>query len=131
MVPPGQDRLSGRIEAGESYPDRQGECVCGPQTSKKAIGAVAVELNHGKISSAGLRCAPDLSPSSLTDLLAEAVLPESSIHTDGWYACQGLANRSAPARLTTTSLRHLASGPARENRGPPPLSSVEEEDLLG
>jgi hypothetical protein len=119
MVRPRQDRLSSRIEAGESYPGRQGERICGPQTTEKAIVAVAIELNHGRVSRAGPRCVPDLSPSSLTDLLAEAVLPESPVNTDGWYTYEGLANRSAQDRLTTTS--RVVSSP----REPGPAVVVE------
>ena len=103
MVRPGQDRLTGRIEAGESYLGCQQECLCGPQGSKTAIVAIAVEVNRGRISSARLRCVPDLSPSSLRDFLADVVLPGSSVNIGGWYACEGLANRSAEDRLTTTS----------------------------
>ena len=99
-----------------------------PQTSKTAIAAIATELNHGRISRARLRCALGLSPSSLRDFRPEVVLPESSISTDGWCACEGLANRSPEDRLTTTS--RVGSGPSEAEAAAPP-SSVEEEDLLG
>jgi len=103
VVRPDQDRLTGRIEPGESYLSCQEECLCGPQTSKTAILAIAVEANRGEISRATLNWVPDLSPSSLREFLAEQVLPESFVNTCGWCACEGLANRSAEDRLTTTS----------------------------
>jgi hypothetical protein len=96
----------------------QGDCVCRKQTSKTAIATIAVEPNHGRIGRARLRYVPDLSSSSLRDFLADVELPGSSVNTDGWYACEGLANSSAEDRLTTTS--RVGSGP-REARAAAPL----------
>jgi hypothetical protein len=103
MVLPDQDRLTGRIEARGSYLGCQEECLCGPQASKTAIVTIAVEMNRGRISRARLCCVPCRSSSSLRNFVADVVLQGSSINIGGWYACEGLANRSAEDRLTTTS----------------------------
>ena len=113
MVLPDQDRLAGRIEAGGSYLGCQEECLCGPQASKTAIVAIAVAVNRERISRARLCCVPCRSSSSLRNFVADVVLQGSSINIGGWYACEGLANRSGDDRLTTTSRVGYSSSQAR------------------
>jgi transposase-like protein len=91
MVHPGRDRLSGTIEADESYVGGEEAGVSGRQTVKKVIVAIAVELNDGKIGRVRLRCVPDVSASSLVGF------------PDGWRGYEGLADCGFDHKVTVLS----------------------------
>lgn len=103
MVRPGRDRLSGTVEADESYVGGAEAGVSGRQTVKKAIVAIAVELNDGKIGRVRLRCVPGVSASSLVGFLTDVVVPGSTIHTDGWRGYEGLADCGFDHKVTVLS----------------------------
>ena len=101
------------------------EGVCGRRTARRAIAAVSVASDHGKIVRARLHGAPDLSPASMTVFLSDMVFPGSIVDTDGWCGLlfYPLLDRTIQSEHTQTA--QLYKGPTL---GP---WSVEEEDLLG
>ena len=103
MVRPDRDRLSGTVEADESYVGGEEAAVSGRQTVKKAIVAIAVELNDGKIGRVRLRCVPDVSASSLVGFLTDVAVPGSTINTDGWPGYGGLAGCGFDHKVTVLS----------------------------
>ncbi len=84
MVRPGRDCLRGWVEVDETYvggvhPGRRGR-----QTETKALVAVAVEVERGRLGRIRLRRLLDASGPSLTAFVQDAVAPDSLVHTDGW-----------------------------------------------
>jgi len=100
MVNPGRDRLSGTIEADEGYVGGEEAGVSGRQTVKKAIVAIAVEVNERKIGRVRLRWVPDVSASSLEEFLSDMLVPGSTVHTDGWSGYRGLTARGLHHKVT-------------------------------
>lgn len=95
MVRPGRSRLSGLVEVDETYVGGPDAGATGRETIKKAIVAVAVELNEGaegseRIARIRLRHVPDVSQESLVSFLQDVVEPGSVIRTDGWRGYGGL-----------------------------------------
>ena len=76
----GHDRIGG-VEAG----------VRGRETIKKAIVAIAAEVDRRKIGRIRLRWVPDLSAPVLRGFVKDSIAPASTVHTDGWPSYQGLA----------------------------------------
>ena len=84
MVRLGRERLSGVVEADETY-------VGAPQEGKKGRGAygkrlvfVAVERKGRRIGRIRLQCIADASGKSLQAAVADNIEPGSRVRTDGW-----------------------------------------------
>lgn len=91
MVRPGRDRLSGEVDADETYiggekPGKRGRGAAG-----KVLIVVAVEVSEGRIGRIRLKRVPDASGRSLGGAIKEAVEPGSMVRTDGWRGYRGLA----------------------------------------
>jgi transposase-like protein len=85
MVRPGRERLSGRVEADETYVGGEEPGVRGRQTAKKAIVAIAVEVREPRgFGRARLRRVPDVAAASLVPFVCDVVEPGSVVLTDGW-----------------------------------------------
>ena len=121
MVRPGRDRLHGSVEVDESYVGGEEAGVKGRQTVKKAIVAIAVELNDDSIGRIRLRYVPDISATSLQSFITDVVDHGSTIITDGLRSYAGLdalkfkhevAVLSAshdPAHVTMPGVHRIAS----------------------
>ncbi len=85
MVRPGRDRLTGDVEADETYVGGAEQGVYGRQRGKKAIVVIAVEvlspMGFGRVR---MRHVPDASGASLIPFCCEVIEPGSVILTDGW-----------------------------------------------
>jgi len=93
MVRPGRDRLSGPVDADETYiggekPGKRGRGAAG-----KVLVIVAVEVKEGKIGRIRLKRVPDASERSLGGAVKEAVEPGSTVRTDGWKGYRGLSKK--------------------------------------
>ncbi len=109
MVRPGRDRLQGRVELDEVFVGGIEEGVRGRQTETKALVAVACEERGKGIGRIRLRRIPDASASSLEAFIAEAVEPDSVVHTDGWEGYSGLTTKGYRHRVTVAETPRLAS----------------------
>lgn len=121
MVRPGRDRLHGRVEVDESYIGGEEAGVKGRQTIKKAIVAIAVELNDGSIGRIRLRHVPDTTATSLQSFITDVVDHGSTIMTDGLPSYAGLhalkfkhevavlSDSHDPAHVTMPSVHRIAS----------------------
>ena len=69
---------------------------------KKAIVAIAAEVDGRKIGRIRLRWVPDLSAPVLRGFVKDSIAPASTVHTDGWPSYQGLAKLGF--RHTVTNL---------------------------
>jgi len=104
MVRPGRDRLSGDVEADETYVGGPEPGLRGRQTRKKAIVAIAVEIPQPRgFGRARLRRIPDVSGQSLLSFVRDAVEPGSIIHTDGWRGYNGLPEAGYTRKKTVLS----------------------------
>ena len=104
MVRPGRDRLSGDVEADETYVGGPEPGLRGRQTRKKAIVAIAVEIPQPRgFGRARLRRIPDVSGQSLLSFVRDAVEPGSVIHTDGWRGYNGLPEAGYTRKKTVLS----------------------------
>jgi len=90
MVRPGRDRLTGEVEADETY-------VGGVETGggrrhlgNKALVAIAAQGDGKGIGRVRLRRIPDASSRSLHAFVKEAIEPGSRVVTDGWEGYEGL-----------------------------------------
>lgn len=84
MVRPGRDRLTGTVEADETYlgaskPGKRGRGAAG-----KALVSVIAEVDGPSIGRIRLRRIPDASARSLERAVQAAVEPGAVIRTDGW-----------------------------------------------
>ena len=102
MVRPDRDQLSGVVQVDESYVGGVEAGVRGRETIKKAIVAIAAEVDGRKIGRIRLRWVPDLSAPVLRGFVKDSIAPASTVHTDGWPSYQGLAKLGF--RHTVTNL---------------------------
>jgi transposase-like protein len=93
MVRPGRERLSGSVEADETYLGGLEEGVRGRQTERKALIVVAAEENGKGIGRIRMRHIPDASARSLVGFVEESVESGSVVHTDGWLGYEPLKAR--------------------------------------
>jgi transposase-like protein len=100
MVRPGRERLSGSVEAEETYLGGLEEGVRGRQTESKALIVVAAEENGKGIGRIRMRHIPDASARSLVGFVEESVEPGSVVHTDGWLGYEPLQARGYIHRVT-------------------------------
>ena len=89
MVRPDRDQLSGVVQVDESYVGGVEAGVRGRETIKKAIVAIAAEVDGRKIGRIRLRWVPDLSAPVLRGFVKDSIAPASTVHTDGWPSYQG------------------------------------------
>ena len=90
MVRPGRERLSGSVEADETYiggakPGKRGRGAAG-----KALVLIMVEVKGSKMGRVRLKRVPDGSADSLHPALQESVAPGSTISTDDWNGYCGV-----------------------------------------
>ena len=93
MVTPGRTELDGEIEVDETYLGRLEEGVDGRQTFKKALVAIAAQVDGKRIGRIRMRRIPDASGESLLDFISTSIAPGSLVHTDGWAGYAGLEGR--------------------------------------
>ena len=91
MVREGRRKLSGLAEVDETDVGGPEVATTGRETVKKAIVAVAVELNEDaegaeRMARVRLRPVPDVSGDSLGGFLRDVAEPGTTIRTDGWRA---------------------------------------------
>jgi transposase-like protein len=91
MVRPGRDRLSGAVEVDEIYVGGPEAGVHGRETDRKAIVAVAAEIDGNGIGRIRLHCVLDVSADDLLPFVQSVVQPGSEVHTDGWAGYGGLS----------------------------------------
>jgi transposase-like protein len=104
MVRPGRERLSGQVEADETYVGGEEPGVSGRQTAKKAIVAIAVEVREPRgFGRARLRCVPDVSSPSLVPFVCDVIEPGSIVLTDGWGAYNPLPDHGYTRNKTVIS----------------------------
>jgi hypothetical protein len=104
MVRPGRDRLAGCVEVDETYVGGDEQAVRGRQTERKAIVAIAVEVLEPKgFGRVRLRRVADVSASSLTSFVCDAVEPGSIVRTDGWSGYAQLAQNGYRHERTVLS----------------------------
>jgi transposase-like protein len=90
MVRPGRDRLRGTVEADETYYGGEETGVDGRQTLRKAIVAVAVEVDGRKIGRIRLKQIPRADRATIHAFLRETIEPGSTLLTDGHASYKGL-----------------------------------------
>jgi transposase-like protein len=104
MVRPGRERLNGLVEVDESYVGGEEEAVRGRQTDRKAIVAIAVEMRQPKgFGRVRIKRVADVSASSLTPFVSQAVEPGSIVHTDGWKGYNNLSRQGYRREMTVLS----------------------------
>jgi transposase-like protein len=100
MVRPGRERLSGSVEADETYLGGLEEGVRGRQTESKVLIVVAAEEDGKGIGRIRMRRIPDASARSLVCFVEESVEPGSVVHTDGWLGYEPLQARGYMHQVT-------------------------------
>lgn len=100
MVRPGRDRLSGQVEADETYVGGAEEGVHGREMVGKALVAIAAEEDGRGIGRIRLRRIADASAASLEAFVRETVEPGSLVHTDGWEGYAGLPGHGYRHKVT-------------------------------
>jgi transposase-like protein len=103
MVRPGRDRLHGPVEVDETYVGGEEAGVSGRETIKKAIVAIAVELQENGFGRVRLRHVPDVSSGSLVGFVTDVVDPGAIVQTDGWPSYAGLGSLGFEHRVTVLS----------------------------
>lgn len=94
MVRPGRDRLQGRVELDETYVGGHEENVVGRQTYEKALVLVAAEEDGRRIGRIRMRRVEQLTRSTVSEFLEQAVDPGSVLRTDGLNVYQRLSGYS-------------------------------------
>ena len=100
MVRPGRDRLSGRVEADETFVGGEEEGVRGRQTESKPMIAVAAEEDGAGIGRIRMRRIRDASADSLVPFIEDSVEPGSVIRTDGWLGYLPLEGKGYRHKVT-------------------------------
>ncbi len=101
MVRPGRERLSGYVEVDETYVGGEEEGTSGRERYKKAIVAIAVEIQHPKgFGRIRVKRVRDVSSASLTPFVCQAIEPGSTVHTDGWKGYNDLPKRGYKREVT-------------------------------
>lgn len=103
MVVPERDQLSGIVEADESYVGGAEAEIRGRKTLKKAIVAIAVEINDDRLGRIRLRMVPNVGRKALTGFLSDVVVPGSVIRTDGWEGYRPLKDMGYRHEVTVLS----------------------------
>jgi transposase-like protein len=90
MVRPGRDRLDGVVEVDDAYWGAEEEGAIGRWTVNKALIVVAAQQDGKGIGRIRMRCIPDLTKATLHGFIADAIVPGSTVRTDGLPAYMGL-----------------------------------------
>lgn len=93
MVRPGRDRLKGNVEVDETYLGGLEEGLRGRQVERKALIAIATQIEGKNIGRIRMKRVPDASAASLQGFIQETIEPGSIIHTDGWTGYSNLENK--------------------------------------
>ena len=94
MVRPGREKLRGRIEVDETYMGgATQEGKTGRGSERKALVAVAVEVNDQKIGRIRLKLIKNASSEQLLTFIEEIAEKGSTIITDGWSSYGGVADK--------------------------------------
>jgi ribosomal protein L37AE/L43A/transposase-like protein len=110
MVRPGRDRLSGRVEVGESHVRGVG-VGRGGSTAGRTLVVIAAEEAGRSIGRIRMRRVPDGSAATLLAFVQDAVAPGTPVDTNGWAGYDGLTSIGYPRRVTRLRGDHeLASG---------------------
>ena len=103
MVRPGRDRLSGTVEADETYVGGPEKDKWGREIESKSIVAVAAEEDGKGIGRIRLRRIKDVSADSLLPFIRDAVVPGAVLHTDGWSGYTGLKSAGYKHKVSVIS----------------------------
>ena len=87
---PGRDRLDGIVEVDETYWGGEETGAIGRRTELKALIIVAAQEDGKGIGRIRLRCIPDVTRASLHGFIAPAIVPGSTVRTDGLPAYLGM-----------------------------------------
>ena len=100
MVRPERDRLSGTVELDETYVGgvEEGRRGGRQRDSKKVILAGAVEVRGRGSGRIRLAVVADLSAATFTRFAEEAIMPGSTVLTDGWHSFRALSGSSSTGR---------------------------------
>ena len=91
----------GYVEVDETYVGGEEEGTSGRETYKKAIVAIAVEIQHPKgFGRIRVKRVRDVSSASLTPFVCQAIEPGSTVHTDGWKGYNDLPKRGYKREVT-------------------------------
>src|SRR5262245_33527383 len=103
MIRPERDRLSGIVEVDETYLGgvEEGRRGGRRRDSSKAIVVAAVEVRGRGTGRIRLGVVPDVSGPALVGFVEAAVVPGSTIRTDGWQGYTPLKPRGYDHRPTT------------------------------
>jgi transposase-like protein len=103
MVRPGREKLSGTVEVDETYVGGEEEGARGRYTAKKAIVAIAVELDGFHAGRVRLRRVANVQAGPLTKFVTDFVDPGSTVHTDGWSGYRSLSTLGYTHEVTVIS----------------------------
>jgi transposase-like protein len=92
MVRPGREKLSGFVEVDDTYIGGEHEGKQGRGSENKALVAIGVEVNDGKIGRIRLSRVANASGASLVKFVQESVEKGSTVNTDGWQGYNGLTS---------------------------------------
>jgi len=97
LVRPGRDRLSGTVEADETYIGGEEAGLAGGRArGKKVLTGIAVEVSEPKgIGRCRMQLLADGSAESLHPFVTAAIAPGSRVITDGWQGYAGIARLGA------------------------------------
>ena len=93
MVRPGRDRLTGTVEADETYWGGPKSGKSGRGAAGKALIVVAAQVDGPRVGRIRLQRVPDASARSLERAVQEAIEPGSVVRTDGWHGYRRLSER--------------------------------------
>lgn len=100
MVRQGRDRLAGEVEVDETYVGGQEEGMRGRQIERKALIAIAAQVDGSKTGRIRLRRIPDASSARLHPFIQEVVEPGSTVRTDGWDGYSGVRAMGYQHKIT-------------------------------
>jgi len=121
MVRPDRGKLSGIVEVDETYVGGEEEGARGRYTAKKAIVAVAVELEARGYGRVRLRRVPNVRRTTLEAFVREEVAEGAVLRTDAWSAYKGIgrlgythdvvnqSSSSDPAHVLMPGVHRVAS----------------------
>lgn len=91
MIRPGRERLSGTVEADETYIGGEHPGKRGRGAADKSLVFIAAEDKDNKIVRIRLQRVVDASANSLIPAIQDSIQPGSVVRTDGWNGYNGLA----------------------------------------